>query len=124
MDKYSTIKLEGMEFYGYVGTLPSEKTMKNLIVIDFAGLIDISRAAKSDNVADTVDYTKIYELFKAEVAKGSNLVETLASSCCRRLKKAFPQFECGEIKVTKTDPMIAGGRMCSASVIVTFGYDE
>lgn len=124
MDKYSTIKLEGMEFLGFVGTLPSEKTMKNRIVIDFAGLIDISRAAKSDNLPDTVDYTAIYELFKAEVAKGCNILESLAASCCRRLKKTFPQFECGEIKVTKITPMVAGGSIASASVIVTFGYDE
>ncbi|MCF0173829.1 MAG: dihydroneopterin aldolase [Bacteroidales bacterium] len=124
MDKYSTIKLEGMEFYGYVGDLPSEKTMKNLIVIDFAGLLDISRVAKSDNIADAVDYTKIYDLFKTEVDKGCNLLETLASNCCRRLKKAFPQFECGEIKVAKPTPLLAGGKIASASVIVTFGYDE
>ena len=56
----SLLELEGMEFHSNHGCYEDEKKHGNLFVVDFMAEIDVDKAAKSDNLADTVDLAQIY----------------------------------------------------------------
>ena len=54
------LELEGMEFWARHGCLPHEKESENLFVVDFRAETDMTAAAESDRIEDTVDYGRIY----------------------------------------------------------------
>ena len=67
MEKIGIIELEGMEFKAYHGCLEQEKVRGNLFTVDFRGELDLSAAAESDNLNDTLNYGEIYEIVADEM---------------------------------------------------------
>ena len=55
MNNIGIIELEGMEFKAYHGCLPQEKVRGNNFIVDFRGELDLSAAAESDNLEDTLN---------------------------------------------------------------------
>ena len=73
MEKTGIIELEGMEFKAYHGCLEQEKVRGNLFTVDFRGELDLSAAAESDNLNDTLNYGEIYEIVAEEMSIPSEL---------------------------------------------------
>ena len=71
MEKIGKIELEGMEFKAYHGCLEQEKIRGNSFTVDFQGELDLSAAAASDNLNDTLNYADIYEIVAEEMSKCS-----------------------------------------------------
>ena len=69
IDRDFTIELTGMEFHAFHGCLESERKEGNTFVVDFRGKMDAKKAAKTDDLSKTADYSKIYEIVAAEMAK-------------------------------------------------------
>jgi len=67
MKKIGVIELEGMEFKAYHGCLEQEKVRGNSFTVDFRGELDLSAAAESDNLNDTLNYGEIYDLVAEEM---------------------------------------------------------
>ena len=78
IDSTGTIELIGMEFHSFHGCLESEKKEGNTFLVDFCGKTSIRKAAKSDNLEDTPDYSEIYRIIASEMEKPSNLLENVA----------------------------------------------
>jgi len=74
------IALTGLRVRGHHGVLPSERRAGQDFVVDVSLDLDLTPAALSDDVADTVDYGELAEALAA-VVRGEpvNLLETLAS---------------------------------------------
>ena len=78
MDK---IKLENIEINACHGVYPEEKCCKQPFSISVTLYLDLSAAAKSDDVADTVHYGVLYERIVDHVANTHySLIEALAGS--------------------------------------------
>jgi FolB domain-containing protein len=83
MDKIiiSTLKVNTI-----IGTLPDERLCKQTLFIDIELSVDLSKAGRSDNLFDSVDYSKIekdiYELAeKSEFFLIERFAETVADIC-------------------------------------------
>ena len=77
MDK---IFLNHMEFFAYHGVLNEERIHGQTFEIDVELSVDLSMAAKSDDIKDTVDYAQIYlEVKEIVTQRRYHLIETLAS---------------------------------------------
>lgn len=61
------IVLEGMHFFGYHGTLPAETALGQRFVVDIELQCDLRAAGQSDDLAQTVDYSEVYEQARAIV---------------------------------------------------------
>lgn len=104
-----------MEFQAFHGCLPQERKNAGHFVVDFSCEYDISRAAASDNLKDTLNYAAVYDLVSKEMAQPSNLLENVAGRIAAAIRKKFPQIPSFVVKVSKENPPV-GGKASWASV--------
>ena len=108
MNNIGIIELEGMEFKAYHGCLPQEKVRGNNIIVDFRGELDLSAAAESDNLEDTLNYADIYDIVSEEMSIPSELLENVAGRIVKSIAARFPQLESFSIRVSKSKPPVDG----------------
>ena len=108
MDKIGVIELEGMEFKAYHGCLEQEKVRGNLFTVDFRGELDLSAAAESDNLNDTLNYGEIYEIVADEMSIPSELLENVAGRIVKAIEKRFPELVSFSVRVSKRRPPVDG----------------
>jgi len=108
------IELTGLEFHAFHGCLEQERREGSVFVVDFKGCCPIGRAAASDELEDTADCRKIYDIIALQMSIRSKLLENVASRIANSLGEAFPEFESIEVKVSKTNPPLPGKCKCSS----------
>ena len=108
MSNPDRIILEGMQFYGYHGGSPEERSLGQPFLVDLEGEIDLRAAGQSDNLEDTVSYAHLYRVVR-EVIEGEPkyLLEALTEEIARRALEAFP-LQGVRVRVKKTRPPIKG----------------
>ena len=100
----SYILLKEIRCYAYHGVAPQENLIGNEYIIDLKLKVDISKATRTDEVADTVNYAEVHQVIKNEMAVPSKLLELVSG---RVVQKLFGQFACiGEIelRLSKRNP--------------------
>lgn len=91
MDK---IILEGMEFYGYHGTTPEERSLGQRFILDVELFLDLQNAGISDDLTQTVNYANVFETVQSIVCgTPCQLIEFLAESIARTLLEQYPVAE-------------------------------
>ena len=108
MKNMGLIELEGMEFKAYHGVLEQEKVRGNEFVVDFRGELDLSAAAESDNLNDTLNYAEIYDIVAYEMSIPSELLENVAGRIVKEIEKKFPQLVSFSVRVSKRKPPVDG----------------
>lgn len=108
MKNLGIIELEGMEFKAYHGCLEQEKVRGNEFVVDFRGELDLSAAAGSDNLNDTLNYAEIYDIVAEEMSVPSELLENVAGRILKAIEKQFPQLVSFSVRVSKKRPPVDG----------------
>jgi dihydroneopterin aldolase len=74
-----TIHINGIEIMGVHGVLPEEQQRAQPFAVDITLVVDLTAAAASDDLADTVDYGAVAEAVAAVVAQERfQLLERLA----------------------------------------------
>ena len=108
MEKIGTIELEGMEFKAYHGCLEQEKVRGNSFTVDFKGELDLSAAAESDNLNDTLNYGEIYEIVADEMSVPSELLENVAGRIMKVIESRYPERVSFSVRVSKKRPPVDG----------------
>jgi dihydroneopterin aldolase len=108
MDNIGIIELEGMEFKAYHGCLEQEKVRGNFFTVDFRGELDLSAAADSDNLNDTLNYAEIYDIVAEEMSIPSELLENVAGRIVHGIEKRFPELISFSVRVSKKRPPVDG----------------
>lgn len=102
------VRLQGMSFYGYHGVTAAEKETGRLFEIDCEFEVDLAKPGQSDRLADTIDYTAVYDAIKETVeGKAYSLLEGLGTSLASKLLDTFEVFRV-TLKVRKISPPVAG----------------
>lgn len=112
------IALEGLEFHAFHGVYPHERESGNWFEVDVSVDADFSQAAKTDELAGTVDYEAIYRVVKDEMDKPSKLLETVGGNIVEEILKRFAKVNSVELKISKINPPI-GGKAKKATVFFT-----
>ena len=110
------IELRGLTFFAYHGVLPEERQNGNTFVVDLVLDADISRAACTDNLADTINYAEVYEVVKQEMAVPSLLLEHVCGRIATKLLDAFHALQRVRVRVIKKNPPIEGAGSCESAV--------
>ena len=63
----SQISIEGMEFFAYHGCFEEEQIIGNRFMVDIYLEVSTDLAEHSDNLAQTVNYQRVYEVIKKEI---------------------------------------------------------
>ena len=98
------IYLRDVRFYAYHGVLPQEGRVGGWYTVNLRVACDLSRAAETDDVNDTVSYAALYELLKREMAIRSNLLEHVAGRILKAIGQEFPQVKGIDLSITKDNP--------------------
>ncbi len=102
------IRLNKMVFRGYHGVWDEERQIGQRFEVDVEFMIDVSTAAKSDNIKDTIDFYKVYQVVENIVAQKSfKLVETLAETIAAALLRKFSASEL-RVRVRKPNSPVPG----------------
>ena len=84
-----------------------ERMVEQTIVLDIEIGYDLSKACKSDDVADTIDYGSVVELIRKTLKENSfQLVEALAEHVCQLILKEFGALS---VKIKVAKPAILPG---------------
>lgn len=97
-----------MEFKAYHGCLEQEKIRGNSFTVDFRGELDLSAAAESDNLNDTLNYADIYEIVADEMSIPSELLENVVGRIVKAIEKRFPELSSFSVRVSKKKPPVDG----------------
>ena len=101
------IFIQGLEVYGHHGVAPEEKVLGQRLYFDVRLTVEECRAALTDNVQDTVDYTEVMDLITDIVTTSSvSLLERLAQKIAEAILGRFPVDEVW-VQVIKPHPPVA-----------------
>lgn len=96
------ITLAGMRFEGHLGAGSEERSGPQLVEVDLDVEADLSAAARSDVLADTVDYAPLIELTRRIVEGGTYaLLERVAGAIAEGALAADPRIEALTVRVRK-----------------------
>ena len=95
------IELRGMSFQGRHGVRPAEHEQAQEFKVDLDIEADLGPAGRSDNLADTVDYTRARAAAKEVIeGKSMDLLESLAAAIAERVL-SLPRVEAVSVRVAK-----------------------
>jgi len=119
MLKMSKIFISNMEFFAFHGHYNEEKLAGNKFNVDVVLFTDTSKAQKSDNLDDALNYQTAYAIIK-EIVTGtkSNLLENLAENVLNALFAEFKTLVKAKIKISKLNPPM-GGHIGSVGVEIS-----
>ena len=100
----SFVSLDGLRFHAFHGVLPQERTVGNDYVVDVRAGYDVSSACLTDDVGDTLNYARMFDIVKAEMAEPSKLLERVAWRIGEKLMAEFPAIKSLTIRLTKQNP--------------------
>lgn len=100
----SYIHITGLHIHAFHGVLPQEQLTGNDYTIDIKIGFNISRAAQTDDVADTLNYAEVYRIIKEEMDIPSKLIEHVAGRIADRLTGLYAQITTIVLRITKLNP--------------------
>ena len=103
-----TIRLENVRLYGFHGCLKEEEMIGSDYRVDLEVQADLSRAAESDQLGDTVDYVHLQAIIREEMAIRTKLIETVAARILDRVLAELPAVRRTSVSVSKINPPIGG----------------
>ena len=72
------ITVEGIRVFAYHGHLPEEAVLGGHFIVNVWVTVDTSKVGKTDNLNDTLDYVRIVEIVKDQMAIRSYMIEVPA----------------------------------------------
>lgn len=96
------IEILGIEAFGYHGVFDNERSEGQIFRVDVTLHLDLTRASRSDQLSDTLDYGAISNLIEAEiVGEPYVLLEKLAGSIADKLMQEFSALKKIDVTVHK-----------------------
>lgn len=111
------IILTGLQFYGFHGVNPEERSLGQQFVVDLEAELDLRVPSETDRLDNTVSYTHLYRAVKT-VMEGEprNLLESAAGAIAGRILGQHPQIDAVRVRVQKPRPPIKGSVIEAAAV--------
>ncbi len=102
------ITVKDIKLYAYHGCLEEEALIGGHYSVDVYIETNFTEAAKSDDLAKTVDYVWVNRVVKEEMAIRSKLIETVGQRIMDRLKTEVSDDAEFKIVIKKLSPPIEG----------------
>ena len=103
------IELRGMRFRGRHGVLAEERAEPQPIEVDVTLWADLSVAAASDDLVDTVDYATVFtDVAQIVEQRSFRLIEALAGAIATALLASQPLASAVEVRVRKPRAPLPG----------------
>lgn len=108
--------LEGLQFYGYHGVNPEERSLGQRFLVDVELSTDLHPAGQSDDLTQTVNYSRVYTCVQMIVeGPPRNLIEAVAEEIATALLADFP-VSSATVTVRKPEVALRGAMLRAAGV--------
>ena len=113
------IFLEKLQFYGYHGHNPEERTLGQRFEVDVALESSTVTAGLSDDLADTVNYSAVFKTCR-QIMEGEpkKLIESVAESLARQILANEPRASAVCVTIRKPQAPLKGGIFGAAGVSI------
>ena len=111
------IEIENMEFYAYHGCFAEERAIGTRFRVDLRLEVNTSKAQRSDNIEDTVNYLSVYQSVKHQMEIPSHLLENVADRIANALLEEYKLIGMVCVNLTKLNPPL-GGKMYGVSLTI------
>ncbi len=102
------IILRGAQVHGKHGVSPEERAVGGRVIVDIELEYDTTEAGRSDNLADTINYSDVFKTVRAQVEdQNFGLLESLAHRIADAILARFPA-NAVTVYVRKQPPPIRG----------------
>jgi dihydroneopterin aldolase len=112
------IKVNNIKLYAFHGCLDEEAKIGSEYRVDVVVEADLKKSAKTDELADTVDYVHLNHVVKEEMAIRSKLLEEVAQRILDRFFRELKMIQKATVSVSKINPPI-GGNVEEVVIILT-----
>jgi 7,8-dihydroneopterin aldolase/epimerase/oxygenase len=114
-----TISLEGLEFFAYHGVYDEEQKIGNKYAIDITIEANVTEAAQTDRLRDTINYEVVYKIASEVMQRRARLLEHIAHQIIERIRENYPHVESISVGVSKFNPPVGG--VCTRAKVVLKG---
>ena len=114
----STIRLKDIRIFTNHGCLTEEEKIGSDYLVNLTITADLSKAAESDSLKDTVDYVHLNKIVKDEMMMRSKLLEHVGQRIIDKIFDQLSLVDSVEVEVSKVNPPI-GGDVASVSVTMS-----
>lgn len=102
------ITVSGIKLYAYHGCMKEEAKIGSDYEVDVVLEADLSKAAMTDDLTQTIDYVAVNKIVAEEMAIRSKLLEYVAKRIIDKLVDNHPEIVSIEVSVAKLNPPIDG----------------
>jgi len=97
--------LKGMRFYGYHGVFPEENRLGQQFYVDLELVMDMNKAAETDDLQYALDYSALHAYIKG-IVEGPpfKLIEALTAHVACRVLEHYTMVNEVTVRVTKPHP--------------------
>ncbi len=106
-----------MEFFAHHGCFEEEQITGTYFSVDVNIEARLDKAATSDDLNDTLNYQRVYDLVKAEMQIPSKLLEHVAGRILQSLHKESEMVDSATVTIRKLNPPLGGKVACAAVTI-------
>ncbi len=115
------IQLNNIRLYAYHGCLEEERKIGSEYRIDVEVKANLKKSAKTDELADTVDYVHLNHIIIEEMAIRSKLLEQVTQRILDRFFREIPMLKKAKVSVSKINPPMEGS-VEEVTVIMNYDY--
>lgn len=108
MAEMGIIKVENIRVFAYHGCLKEEAKIGSDYRVDLQVEANLQESAKTDKLADTVDYVFLNRVIKEEMEISSHLLESVAKRILNRIFNEDKIVKKATVWVSKLNPPIGG----------------
>lgn len=98
------IFLKDLRFHAFHGVMPQERKVGGDFLVSLRMGYDISKAMRTDEVSDTLNYAEVYALVRKEMEQPSALLERVAGRIAEALFASDPNILSIDLWLTKVNP--------------------
>lgn len=101
------VALQGVRFYAYHGFYPEEQVTGNEFVVDIETELEVFGHGE-DELANTVNYERLFEIARTEMQQPRKLLETVAHAILDQIRHEFLVVKNIRVAIKKMNPPLAG----------------
>ena len=102
------ILIENLEVYAYHGLFIEEQTVGRKFIINISIETNFELAAQNDDINGTINYARVCDIVHEQMKIPSKLLEHVGKRIIDEIYQEFSTVDSIELKISKTNPPIAG----------------
>lgn len=112
------VSLEGVRFFAYHGFYPEEQIVGTEFLLDIEAEMEVFSAGE-DEIANTINYERLFHIASAEMSIPRKLIETVAHNILDKVRHEFLAAQFIRVKIRKMNPPM-GGEIRNSAIELVF----